>query len=815
MTKYISLFLLTLLCSFSLAAQNTVGEWRYFPAFTTPVVGVVTGGDMVYYAAGGNLFSYDKEAEESRSYSLSGLLNDTDIRKIYYNPYGKYLMVVYNSSNIDLIYDNGTRVVNFPDIAEADYRGDKTINDVDFAPGRIYIGTAFGLVEYDDVRHEVTQSAIYNKSVNHVMVFDDYLMVYIPFQFLSIKRGERFNDLAKFAEVQGCGVNIDVMPLTRRSMLIRRTDTPSLYLNVYEYNEEMTASTGRVHFAEITSSGPLVAGSDGTVYFVSDDVLYAVDGENNTFSRVSSYPAEISSDMVAVGGNTSDVWALGNNGIMRWNLSGDQPAVTMQRFLPESVSVRSVAFLVPDPLTGGIYAHNLGPTAYRLAGNGEGADSPQQTMIINSDGTFEDVAAHDYVADYAWARNRQIALGVDRPMAPTAVAPHPTERGVYYLATGNEGVLRVSDGKVTGVYDENNSPWLTAFGCRIFAVTFDPAGNMWISYTPPEKSDEPSLWILPAGKVALDPADITPSDWIPVAVDDFTPGKDVQILISPRSKTVFCFGQNSKLGLLVIQTRGTWDDLSDDATYVWTSFTDQDGKSFVPDRFCSMAEDSRGRIWLGTDKGIIEFSNPANAHDALMTVNRIKVPRNDGTNSADYLLDADRIYDIAEDHAGRKWIATEMSGLYLVSNTGAEILDHFSTENSLLHTNTVHSVCPDRETNTIWVGTSDGLFSYTSDATPAKPDFDDVLVYPNPVRPEFTGMLTISGLMDGTLLKIADASGHVVAQLRSEGGMATWNCENEAGRRVPSGVYFVMLSSGTGVDGGSTSGAVAKFVIVN
>ncbi len=65
--------------------------------------------------------------------------------------------------------------------------------------------------------------------------------------------------------------------------------------------------------------------------------------------------------------------------------------------------------------------------------------------------------------------------------------------------------------------------------------------------------------------------------------------------------------------------------------------------------------------------------------------------------------------------------------------------------------------------------------------------------------------------MDNSLVKIADASGNVVKQLRSSGGMATWDCCGDNGERVKTGVYYVLASQ---KESGSASAAVAKFLVV-
>ncbi len=84
--------------------------------------------------------------------------------------------------------------------------------------------------------------------------------------------------------------------------------------------------------------------------------------------------------------------------------------------------------------------------------------------------------------------------------------------------------------------------------------------------------------------------------------------------------------------------------------------------------------------------------------------------------------------------------------------------------------------------------------------------------YPNPVRPDYTGWITVTGLMDNSLVKIADAAGNVFFQGRSEGGMVSWDGCDSAGRRVKSGVYYVFASRSSD---GSSKGAVAKILVIN
>ena len=102
---------------------------------------------------------------------------------------------------------------------------------------------------------------------------------------------------------------------------------------------------------------------------------------------------------------------------------------------------------------------------------------------------------------------------------------------------------------------------------------------------------------------------------------------------------------------------------------------------------------------------------------------------------------------------------------------------------------------------------------YSSTSAPAADDYSQVYAYPNPVRPDYTGWITITGLMDNSLVKIADAAGNVFHQGTSEGGMMVWDGCDSHGKRVKTGVYYVFAS--TGGDGVESNGAVTKILVVN
>ena len=193
------------------------------------------------------------------------------------------------------------------------------------------------------------------------------------------------------------------------------------------------------------------------------------------------------------------------------------------------------------------------------------------------------------------------------------------------------------------------------------------------------------------------------------------------------------------------------------------------------------------------------------------TLTQVKVPRNDGTNYADYLLTGINITSIAIDGAGRKWFATSGNGVYLMSADNMTQLQHFTTENSPLLSNNVLSVTNNLSTGEVFFGTENGLCSYISDATQTNTEMtsDNVWAYPNPVEPGYTGPITITGLSLDADVKILSSNGAIVNEGRSNGGTYVWDGCDQKGRRVASGIYMVATATSKG-----EKGTVCKIAII-
>lgn len=215
----------------------------------------------------------------------------------------------------------------------------------------------------------------------------------------------------------------------------------------------------------------------------------------------------------------------------------------------------------------------------------------------------------------------------------------------------------------------------------------------------------------------------------------------------------------------------------------------------------AVVEDRDGLIWLGTDAGLLTCANDKKIFtDGGPVFNRVKVPRNDGTNLADYLLDGVEITQIVVDGANRKWIGTMSDGVYLVSADGYETLHHFTTSNSPLLSNEIKKIGIRPSDGEVFILSTYGLQSYSSDASEPVTKLDDnIVVYPNPISIDHgPGYVTINGLEFDSRVFITDVAGNRVFKGTSNGGTARWDLYINGGGRVTPGVYIVWASSSDG-----------------
>ncbi|PWJ42844.1 type IX secretion system anionic LPS delivery protein PorZ [Sediminitomix flava] len=229
----------------------------------------------------------------------------------------------------------------------------------------------------------------------------------------------------------------------------------------------------------------------------------------------------------------------------------------------------------------------------------------------------------------------------------------------------------------------------------------------------------------------------------------------------------------------------------------------QVGTGGFPSRnILSMAKQSDGSILFGTEDGVAEIFNP---YDALTSTIDAIIPRYEGYP----LLNEEQVTAIAIDGGGRKWMATN-KGVWLFSADNSEIIEYFSASNSLLLSDNVRDITINQQTGEVFFLTDQGVISYRGTATFAENIHQNVKVFPNPVRPNYTGLITVSGLAKNAYLKFTDAAGQLIYETNAAGGTAVWDGNDYNGKRAATGVYFIFSTDKDGVES-----YVSKVAIVN
>ncbi|MBC5862114.1 type IX secretion system anionic LPS delivery protein PorZ [Flavobacterium turcicum] len=208
--------------------------------------------------------------------------------------------------------------------------------------------------------------------------------------------------------------------------------------------------------------------------------------------------------------------------------------------------------------------------------------------------------------------------------------------------------------------------------------------------------------------------------------------------------------------------------------------------------------DNRNQLWIGTAKGLRVVSNLGAFQDEeQIKANPIIIEED---NLAQELLFEQFITAIAVDGANNKWIGTADSGLFLVSPNGQETKYHFTINNSPLPSNTINDVGINATTGEVFIATSKGMISFKGTATGAADDLSNAYVYPNPVRPEFTGTVKVAGLIDRASVKITDVAGNLVHETIAQGGTIEWDTTAFGKYKVASGVYLIFIAVPDGAE---------------
>lgn len=762
----LSTLIVTLFLCAKLFAQEGVGigNWRTHMPYQN-VIGVDALGTKIYAATDYELFTYDKEDNSLRVLNKINGLSDVNISTIRHNESLDLIVVAYKNANIDLIGRNGS-IVNLSEIKDKDILGNKTINDVTFKDNLAYFACGFGIVVYDLNRQEVkdtyyignngdavnvTDIAFYNNRI-YAATTDGLYYANAESNTLSNFASWTFdnslvNPHLSFNELEAFGGKL----LLNYTNGTYNTDTLFVYDGrSWDYFDRSFSSNKR----EIRAVGnQLLISAYSNVYFYDQSLqqvktVYACGGTiypNATYLDTDGY-----------------VWI----GDMRRGMIHAKDSWNYELIKPNGTYSKSVFEL-----------SHYGKHVWIATGGHDSnwAKLYAKNGVCHFDGNWWNNLNYTNIPAFSEESINDFICCATDPMDTT----------VTYVGTWGKGVLKFKNDEYIMRYDDTNSSldvWTQDHNLiNISGLAFDSYGNLWVANT--------------GANNLLSMMDRN-GNWTSYSLGGTNSGIDISTMVIDHNNYKWILrraGSDDKI--IVFNDNGTFDNPADDQVVSLRCVSGHGGIS--GSAVNCLAVDRNGYVWVGTDSGPCVFTDPQKIFNSQnYDASVILVPRNDGTDQGDPLFKDIKVLSIAVDGNNNKWFGLE-SGVYEMSPDCRTQLLYFTKDNSPLLDNSVNTMTINDD-GEVFFGTDLGVISYRGSATPGGSTNTDVTVYPNPVRPGYSGYVGIKGLVEDALVRITTVDGAFVTQLLAEGGQAVWDCTNINGEKVLPGIYLVFVSTRDG-----------------
>lgn len=759
MLKYTFPFLFILMV-LTTSAQKKQGSWHDYLSYNKAIKLALAPG-KVYCATEGGLMISDLEDNSVTRFSDAAKLSDFSIETIAFSKENNVLVIAYKNSNIDLAY--GNKVVNLSDIKRKQMTGSKAINNISFVGKEAFLSCGFGIVVLNLQKQEVKETYFIGEGGTALTVFD--VEEYAGSLFAATENGIlsaplNNGDLADFNR----WTRVENIPNSTGKFNHLETHAGRLIAN---YTTEQWAGDAMYAFNGNTWE-PFVSGiqfahdiqQHGKYLTVAGRTdVYVIDESNSIVKQLNNYQF----GNVSVPGISPLSAIVADNGVL-WVADYDNSLVKVNDTNFEKVSINGPF----DNFVYGLYPSEAG--LWVAPGGTKGWERPRFQRF--KEGRWE----------YFTQSNHPELDGFFNILC---MASDPADAEHVFVGSWGGGLLEYRNGEFQNRFTNKNSPLKTALPkepdapyVRVAGLDFDSQGNLWIT-----NSNSPAnlFMLAPDGK------------WkefiLPELATDYNIGKVVVtqnddkwvVALSGHDAYVVDKTGDRKKRLLVTSyfNNGTIEE--------YTRMND----------IYSIVEDNEGAIWIGTSKGVAVYNNPSRIWDTeSFYAQQPSLDLNDGIYHP--LLKTETVTAIAVDGANRKWLGTQNSGVYLVSESGDREILHFTTDNSPLFSNDITSIGIDQKSGEVFIGTDQGLISYMGEAIGGKKSYAEAYVYPNPVRETYDGPITVTGLIENSEVKITDIAGNLVFRTTSLGGQAIWDGRNLNGNRVKTGVYLIFCNDNMG-----------------
>lgn len=758
-------------------AQNAIGTWKDYLNYSR-AIDVDILNSKVYVANRNSIFIYDtRDNSLQRLNKINGL---SDIEIVLVSTYADFnsVFVGYANGNIDII--SGSSIRNFADIKNSTVVGDKAIRHISFNGNTAYISTAVGILEFDLTKVEVRDTYAISPTgsllINETAIHNDTLFAATE---AGLYRGSLQDDLTifsnweldlstpdPFGEVRNC--------LSHNGKLfvnLPNAPNPALYARIENYS--YIAVNGSAYVSTIKSTPKGVALTAG---FYSE--LKTEDGMGVGTAFTNYNDVDMSANSITADSDGVIYVADEFRGLVKRNHDG-----TFEFIHPDGPASNSAFDL--DLKGGQLWVSTGAPERPGSWNNGYRLDG-FYGYINNSWKNFTFRSHPQLLTD----------LLFDTPK----IYVDPDDANQVYVGSFYSGLLSVKNQELDVLYNETNStlgPWVG--GPR-------SDGMEWIGVAGVVKDFDDNLWVTNARSdrpLSVRTSEGTWKSFDLLGPEGLSTNKVLlDMLIDQQGQLWMIINRG---GIAVFNSGTSLADESDDKIRVLTAELGQGG--LPTNEVQCITEDLDGEIWVGTTDGVAVFYSPFDAlTDNFSDARRILVQQN---GIYQYLLEGQVVGTIAVDGANRKWIGTLGAGVFLMSEDGTEQIQRFTVENSPLLSNHINDIVIDSKTGEVFIATGEGIVSFISDATGGARENNCTSVYPNPVRENYTGPISITGLLRDSQIRITDSRGNLIFKTVSNGGTAIWDGKNTDGQRVATGVYFALSSD---IEGTST--CVSKILVV-
>ena len=760
--------------------DGSMYQWRAHSAFTY-VEHIEVLPSKAYGLSANSLFVIDKPTSQVTAYSQLDGLSSSGISCMAYNHTLKNLILTYQNGHIDIL-DQDDNVRNIADLYLKMMTADKTVHDICVYDKKAFLAMSFGVLVVNMQKAEIEDTYYIGHEgsevdVKYICTVSNQIYAMTNDSLYCATIGDNLADFANWHTID--------MPAHKQVSGLRQYKT-NLYTildnKLFVRKNDQWRQLGSKLLSRLCYTG-------GELYLIP----YYTGGFAQVIhsEKVEWIFPEIACTAVAKYGNYYWI-GTEEDGIILHNIDTEMQST----------------YYIDGPASNFAYKLRFyGDKLYMVPGGrwANGEERKGDIMIYEND-TWRNI------------KNRRLQQMVDghKVLDLMNVAQDPNDEQHYFVSSYGTGLYELYNDSIIQLFLPDNSPLMSAAPSapatytRTDGLTYDQDGNLWVINA--GGGDTKNIHI------------ITPQgQWYSYnvksgskTIEMHTPGDIIIDAQNSNWKWIPLLRYNT--GLILLDDNGTPTRANDDKVVYRSEWIDQNNNLIMPNTIHSIAQDHNMTLWIGTDDGILAIPRSYDFRETNRCI-RVVIPRNDGTNLGDYLLDNEQINDIKIDGANRLWVATANSGVYLLEPTEdyvespsyyVETVAHFTTDNSILPSNNVVSLAIQASNGEVFMGTGGGLVSYMSDATPGEEDYNSIYAYPNPVRPGYQGYITIRGLAKDSEVRIVDASGALIATITGNGGTATWNGKNASGGRISSGVYTAICNTKDGKQHGTT-----KILIIN